>query len=91
MADLEDLHTASAKELVPWFFSMMPKQYFSLVGEETRMFHLRALTALKDTGAAPELTLHNKARKEVTFIRSVTASQCVMGDGQVEVVTSTCC
>ena len=69
MADLEDLHNASASEIVPWFFKRMPDLYFNLVKEDTRMFHLRALTALKDSGAAPELTLHNKERKEVTFIR----------------------
>jgi glutamate dehydrogenase len=69
MADLEDLHNASASEIVPWFFKTMPSLYFNLLSEDTRMFHLRALTALKDAGAAPELTLHNKERREVTFIR----------------------
>ena len=71
MADLEDLHHKSASDLVPWFFQNMPKLYFATSSEDTRMFHLRALTALKDTGVAPVLNLVNKERQEVTFIRCV--------------------
>jgi hypothetical protein len=67
MADLEDFHNASAEDVVPWFFKMMPPLYFDLLSRDTRMYHLRALTALKGSGSSLELTLNRK--KEITFIR----------------------
>jgi glutamate dehydrogenase len=68
-ASLEDAHHLSASEVVPWFFKEMPNSYFNIISEESRMRHLRALTALRDAGAAPELMIHNKGSEEVTFIQ----------------------
>lgn len=68
-ATLEEKHHESAKEVVPWFFREMPNAYFNVISEEARMRHLRALTALRDAGAAPELMIHNKSNSEVTFIQ----------------------
>jgi glutamate dehydrogenase len=68
-AELEDYNKKAAAEVVPWFFTKMPSSYFNLVDGEQRMLHIRALTALRDSGIPPELVLHHPESGKITFIQ----------------------
>ena len=56
-ADLERTHNESVHEVVPWFFDNMPASYFKAVEKDARLSHLRAITAVKVSGMAPDLTI----------------------------------
>jgi hypothetical protein len=68
-ADLERTHNESVHEVVPWFFDNMPASYFKAVEKDARLSHLRAITAVKVSGMAPDLTIKDAETKTFTFIR----------------------
>jgi len=70
--ELTQSQMANAQVLVPWFLSQMPASYFRQVPESSRLHHLRAVTALHETGSQTTVTLKGKSSEgydEITFIR----------------------
>jgi hypothetical protein len=59
---------AATANIVPWFLSQMPDQYFQQVPELLRDQHLRALCALQEGGFLPDATLTNE-EGTITLIR----------------------
>ena len=76
-SELEDYNKKAAADVVPWFFTKMPAAYFNLVNENARMLHIRALTALRDSGIPPELVLHDPDGGKVTFIQPAPGAELV--------------
>eukprot|EP00301_Raphidiophrys_heterophryoidea_P006508 c12622_g2_i2.p1 GENE.c12622_g2_i2~~c12622_g2_i2.p1 ORF type:complete len:1051 (+),score=340.05 c12622_g2_i2:118-3270(+) len=70
--ELTQAQVGSANKLVPWFLKNMPEAYFRQVSEETRLEHLKAMSALY--GSTTDLSLTLKSRNsngemEITYIR----------------------
>ncbi|KAK1946548.1 NAD-specific glutamate dehydrogenase [Phytophthora citrophthora] len=66
---LDKFQKESASKTVPWFLQNMPPSYFRSIGEEDRVQHLNAITAL--VGAEqPEVMLRSLDHKVFSHFRS---------------------
>eukprot|EP00466_Bigelowiella_natans_P013510 jgi/Bigna1/137461/aug1.39_g12169 len=68
--DLVDDNRGSANQVVPWFLTNMPRDYFSQLSKKIWYGHLRALNALFEMKETPDLALTSPCNNWVTFIKS---------------------
>jgi hypothetical protein len=64
--------TATLNTTVPWFMQNMPSSYFKQTSRQTRVEHIKAVAALRDTDMDLSLTMKSSlpdGRRVMTFIR----------------------